>query len=111
MEMDEEENQVTTKKNITNKIFQAQISKRRVRYFKKKEGYQEKWDRIVEGYAREIRELRKKRSQLTEVPNQKIDDGTQTKLRELPNGSTNTVSYTHLRLRTTIARRNPWNHH
>ena len=64
MKMDEEENYVTTRKKITNKIFQPKISKRRVRYFKKKEGYQEQWDRIIEGYAREIRELRKKRSQL-----------------------------------------------
>ena len=38
MKMDEEENYMTTKKNITNKILQAKISKRRVRYFKKKEG-------------------------------------------------------------------------
>ena len=33
-------------------------------------------------------ELRKKRSQLTEVPNQKIDVDTQTRLRRLPNIST-----------------------
>ena len=76
---------MTTKKNITNKIFQAKISKRRVRYFKKKEGYQEQWDRIIEGYTRE---LRKKRSQLMEGPNQKTDDG-QTELEEIPNVSTN----------------------
>ena len=88
MKMDEEENCVTTKKNITNKVIQAKISKRRVRYVKKKEGYQEQWDRIVEGYAREIRELRKKRSQLMEGPNQKTDDG-KTELEEIPNVSTN----------------------
>ena len=89
MGMDEKENYVTTKKKMTNRISQPRVSKRRVKYFKKKEGYQEIWDRIVEGYAKEIRELRKKRRQLMEVPNQKIDGGTQTKLRELPNGSTN----------------------
>ena len=47
MKMDEEENYVTTKKNITNKIFQAKISKRRVRYYKKKEGYQEQWLSLI----------------------------------------------------------------
>ena len=45
------------------------------------------YKRQVEGYAREIRELRKKRNQLMEAPNQKMDDG-QTKLRELPNINT-----------------------
>ena len=87
MEMGKEE-YVTTKKKMTNRISQPCMSKRRVKYFKKKEGYQEKWDRIVEGYAREIRELRKKRSQVTEVHNQRIDEDTPTKLRELSNIST-----------------------
>ena len=70
-------------------VYKRQVSKRRVKYRKKKEGYQEKWDRIVEGYDRRIREMRKERSQLPEVLNQKTDGGTQTKLRESPNDSTN----------------------
>ena len=45
-------------------------------------------DRIIEGYAKEIRELRKKRSQLIGGPNQKTDDG-QTEVEEIPNVSTN----------------------
>ena len=89
MEIDEKENYITTKKKMTNRISQPRVSKRRVKYCKKKEGYQEKWDRIVEGYARRIREMRKERSQVTEVHNQRIDEGTQTKLRESPNDSTN----------------------
>ena len=84
----EEEDYVTTKKKMTNKVFKPKISKRRVRYFKKKEGYQEQWDRIIEGYAKEIRELRKKRSQLMEGPNQETGDD-QTELEEIPNISTN----------------------
>ena len=85
--MDEEKNYVTTKKNMNNKIFQAEISKRRIRHSKKREGYQEQLDRIIEGYAQEIKELRKKRDQSMEKPNQKTDDG-QPELEA--------VSYTHL---------------
>ncbi|KAI0244207.1 hypothetical protein L0F63_007104 [Massospora cicadina] len=55
---------------------------------KKKEGYQEQLDRIIEGYAQEIRELRKKRSQSMEKPNQKTDDG-QPELEEIPDVNNN----------------------
>ena len=65
---------VTTKKNINNKVFKANISKRRIRHSKKKEGYQEQLDWIIEGYAQEIRELRKKRGQSMEKTNQKTND-------------------------------------
>ena len=77
-----------TKKIINNKVFKANISKRRIRHSKKKESYQEQWDRIIEGYAQEIRELRKKRGQSMEKPNQKTDDG-QPELAEIPDVSNN----------------------
>ena len=86
--MDEEKNCVTTKKIINNKVFNANISKRRIRHSKKKEGYQEQLDRIIEGYAQEIRELRKKRSQSVEKPNQKTGDG-QPEFEEIPNINNN----------------------
>ena len=86
--MDEEKNYVTTKKNINNKVSQAEMSKRRMRHSKKKEGYQEQLDRIIEGYAQEIRELRKKRNQSVEKPNQKTDDD-QPELEEIPDVNNN----------------------
>ena len=53
----------------------ANISKGRIRHSKKRKGYQEQLDRIIEGYAQEIRELRRKRDQSMEKSNQEINDG------------------------------------
>ena len=53
-----------------------------------RENDQEQLDRISEGYAQEIRELRKKRSQLMEKPDQKTDDD-QPELEEIPDVSNN----------------------
>ncbi|KAI0226889.1 hypothetical protein L0F63_007453, partial [Massospora cicadina] len=74
MKMDEEKKCATTKKTITNKILKADISKGRIRHSKKRKGYQEQLDRIIEGYAQEIKELRKKRDQSMEKSNQETND-------------------------------------
>ena len=72
--MDEEKKCATTKKTITKKILKANISKGRIRHSKKRKGYQEQLDRIIEGYAQEIKELRKKRDQSMEKSNQETND-------------------------------------
>ena len=82
IKMDEEKDYVTTKKIINNKVFKANIPRRRM-HPKKKENYKEQIDRIIEGYAQAIRELRKGRNQSMEKPNQKTDDD-QPELEEIP---------------------------
>ena len=56
--MNEEKKCTTTRKTITSKILKADISKRKRRYSKKRKGYQEQLDRVIEGYAQKIKELR-----------------------------------------------------
>ena len=50
------------------------LSKGRIRHSKKRKGYQEQLDRIIIGYAQEIKELRRKRDQSMEKSNQAIND-------------------------------------
>ena len=61
------------KKKIIKKTKGKKMKIRRIIRPKKKENHQEQMDRIVEGYTQEIKELRKKRNQSTEKPNQKTD--------------------------------------
>ena len=51
---------VMTEKVMNNEVFKVNTHRRKMLH-KKKENYQEQLDRIIEGYAQQIREMRKKR--------------------------------------------------
>ena len=65
---------VMTEKVINNEVFKVNTPKRKMLH-KKKENCQEQLDQIIEGYAQQIKELRKKRDQSMEESNQEINDG------------------------------------
>ena len=78
---------VMTKKFINKEGLKGNTPRRKV-LRKKEEDDQEQLDRLIEGYAQQIREMRKKRDQAMKESNQEMNGG-QPGLREVPDVNNN----------------------
>ena len=78
---------VMTEKVMNNEVFKVNTPRRKMLHIKK-EDEREQLDRFIEGYAQQIREMRKKRDQAMKESNQKVNDG-RPGLEEMPDVNNN----------------------